>query len=309
MKVYIILLNWNNAVDTLECIESLMNLDFITYDIVVCDNESRIDDFDKLTQGVNFFLQRQNCKVNISVLPTGGNLGFAGGVNCGIKYAISRGDFSYVWILNNDTVVAQDALTQLVDHAQHCQAGICGSSLIYYGDRNKIQAFGGATYNQWSGRSKAIGAFRPTDEIPQSSDQIEKKMAYVIGASMLVSKRFIESIGVMREEYFLYSEEHDWAHRGILSGEKLAYAAKSHVFHKHGATIGTNPSGGSSLSLFYLYRAKILFTRCHYPLCLLPVVSVVIWDIVKFALKGYPQKAIAVARGLSRGLLDKGISD
>jgi GT2 family glycosyltransferase len=101
----------------------------------------------------------------------------------------------------------------------------------------------------------------------------------------------------MDESYFLYSEEHDWAQRGRFFF-RLGYAPKSIVYHKHGATIGTNPSGGSALSLFYLYRNKILFAARHHPMLLPTVVASVLWEAFKFFLKGYPSKGWAVVRGV-----------
>lgn len=312
MKTYVILLNWNNAKDTLECVDSLIQLDYKQFDILICDNDSADEDLTKLINGIssiNAKLNSLNDTKNIEILKTGGNLGFAGGVNFGIRHVIKSNDYDYIWILNNDTVVSPDALSQLVTYASENNVGICGSSLVYYHEREKLQALGGAHYYPWTGRSKAIGAFKSISEISTSAKIAEEQMSYVIGASMLVSKAFIEAIGVMHEEYFLYSEELDWAHRGVLKGQRLGYAPKSIVYHKHGATIGTNPSGGSLLSLYYLYRSKVLFTRAHYPQCLPSVMFVIFWDMIKFVLKRAPKKAIALARGLYSGLFDKGISD
>ena len=123
-------------------------------------------------------------------------------------------------------------------------------------------------------------------------------MDYVVGAAMLVSRRFIEEVGPMDASYFLYSEEHDWAHRGRQRGFALGWAPRSIVFHKHGATIGTSPGGGSNLSLFYLFRNKALFTARHYP-ALLPLASpFLLWESMKFVLKGNPSKGIASIQGL-----------
>jgi hypothetical protein len=71
------------------------------------------------------------------------------------------------------------------------------------------------------------------------------------------------------------------------------------VFHKHGATIGTSPSGGSELSLFYLYRNKALFAARHHPIRLPVALCWLLWDGLKFALKGQTRKAWSVLRGLA----------
>jgi GT2 family glycosyltransferase len=311
-KVYIITLNWNRADDTSGCVDSLRELQYENCAFVICDNASKADQIAALRQwggtlpgglpefNADQWPHVQPGELGSSVLiHTGGNLGYAGGMNAGIRYALAAGDADYVWVLNNDTVVAPDSLSWLVDRMLSDQAiGICGSSLIYFEDRQKVQAHGGAAYLPWRARSVAIGAFGRADAIPESPEDVESRMAYVIGASMLVSRKYLESVGLMDASFFLYSEEHDWAQRGRKQGFRLGYAPRSLVFHKHGATIGTSPSGGSELSLFYLYRNKAIFAARHYPWLLPLSLPFLCWDGVKFLLKNKPSKARAVFRGL-----------
>ncbi len=312
-KVYVITLNWNRADDTIICVESLLRLDYSRFDIVICDNASREDSVAALRdwgrgRGDSFSERsavdtsipspRDGDATRITLIHTGANLGYAGGMNAGVRFALARGDCDFVWILNNDTEVAGDALTELVRRARSDdRIGICGSSLVYYEDRRKMQAYGGSSYVPWRGRSRAIGAFTDVGSIPVDPAVVESQMAYVIGASMLVSRCFLNTVGLMDESYFLYSEEHDWAERG-RSSFRLGYAPKSIVYHKHGATIGTNPSGGSEISLFYLYRNKIVFAARHHPLLLPTVIASVVWEAFKFFLKGHPRKGRAILRGV-----------
>jgi GT2 family glycosyltransferase len=310
-KVYVITLNWNRADDTIACVESLLRLDYPRFEIVICDNASREESVNALhrwgAQHGGAFSERVAAEPvskamgdtkSITLIHTGGNLGYAGGMNVGIRFAIARDDYDFVWVLNNDTEVAASALSELVQRVRSDERiGICGSSLVYYNDRQKVQAYGGSSYVPWRARSKAIGAFSTFASIPADPAGVESQMAYVIGASMLVSRRYIEKVGLMDESYFLYSEEHDWAQRGRPLF-RLGYAPESIVYHKHGATIGTNPSGGSALSLFYLYRNKILFAARHHPALLPTVVASVLWEAFKFFLKGYPAKGWAVVRGV-----------
>jgi GT2 family glycosyltransferase len=204
----------------------------------------------------------------------------------------------HVWVLNNDTRVSHDALTHLVLRVQEDPTiGICGSTLVYAGARDMLQALAGASYNPRCARSRAIGAFQPVESVPVDPSRVERDLAYVNGAAMFVTRAFLERVGLMDETYFLYSEEHDWAHRG-RSSFRLGYAPQSVVYHRQGATIGTNPSGGSDLSLFYLYRSKVLFTKRHYARYLLTAIAAALWDACKFVMKRQPGKAGAVMRGL-----------
>ena len=88
---------------------------------------------------------------------------------------------------------------------------------------------------------------------------VEAELSYVNGASMFVSRSFLERIGLMQEDYFLYWEEMDWAARA--AGQfRLGYAPQSIVYHKVGASIGTSDFGDRSpLSDYYMARSRLKF--------------------------------------------------
>lgn len=319
-KVYIILLNWNGERETCDCIASLLDLEYTQFDIVLCDNaserksvamleaccerllaEGKINSFEAV-DGDSAARRTHGQPKNITLIHTGGNLGFAGGVNVGLAYAEQQGDAAYYWILNNDCTVHSQSLSALVQKFESSSAtGICGSTLVYAHDRKTIQALGGARYHKFSGASYALGAFQQLDDLEVKEAEIEAEMSYVVGASMLVSRRFVEAVGLMDERYFLYSEEHDWAHRAVLKGFKLAYAAKSVVYHAHGASIGSDAKGGSPKSLYYLYRSKILFTKKFYPLLVLSVRFYALYVAFKFFVKGHLSKGWAIVQAVLLG--------
>ena len=100
----------------------------------------------------------ENHSARLVLIQTGANLGFAGGNNAGLRYALRQGDFGFAWLLNNDTVVRPDALSDLVRRMQERpDAGICGLTLLYYDDPAKVQACGGSIYNKWFARGGHIG--------------------------------------------------------------------------------------------------------------------------------------------------------
>jgi len=205
---------------------------------------------------------------SLYLVQTGDNLGFAGGCNVGLRFALSRRDAEYVWILNNDTVVSAAALDELLESMSDPQVGICGSTLVYYNQPDRVQALGGGTYNPWVGFAKSAGEFsRMPDAI---LDGRKPHIDYVHGASMLVSRAFLESVGLMTEEFFLYFEELDWACRA-KGRFRLGYAPQSIVYHKEGATIGTggDASGRSKLSDYYMVRNRFRINRKYFPLALL----------------------------------------
>jgi GT2 family glycosyltransferase len=232
--VYIVILNFNGWQDTLECLASLKQLAYPRFQTVVVDNASSNNSEEMIRQHYP----------TITLIQSGKNLGFAGGNNLGIRYALEK-QADYIWLLNNDTVVETRALTHLVQRMQAKPlAGMCGSTLRYYDRREVVQVLGGATYNRWLGIQKPIGEGESANVI-HNSDEIEAQLDYVIGASLLVSRSFIEKIGYLNEDYFLYYEEIDWATRA--RGQfTLTYAPQSIVYHKEGATIGTTKSLVSS---------------------------------------------------------------
>lgn len=273
VSLAILLLNWNGCADTLECLDSVFMSTGVTFRIVVCDNGSQDSSLDKIAawanaNGTPFVLYDRaqaesgglaNESAPLVLIQTGANLGFAGGNNVGLRYCLAHGGFDYVWVLNNDTVVAPDALHHLVARMQQDpNIGMCGSKLVFYHQRDQVQAYGGSAFDARRGVVVPIGQFAPV-EATCNVAAIEAQTAYVVGASMLVSTPFLQTVGLMCEDYFLYFEEIDWAFRA--KGKfKLAYADASVVWHKEGGSIGSSSTKEpSATSTKYLYRNRVIF--------------------------------------------------
>lgn len=253
-KVYIIVLNYKNYNDTIECLESLLKLRYANKEIIVVDNASPNDSGKYLEEWVS-----KNKEQPIQFILNNINLGYAGGNNTGIRRALQDSNMRFVWILNNDTIVDENALDALVQKmGENPRIGVCGSKLIYNWDKNRIQGYGGI-YNKWLG---TVGTIKNENEI--------YKIDYVIGASMLIRREVLTSIGLLGEDYFLFFEELDYAQR--IKGKFLvACACDSVVFHKEGASIGAqagNPQKNSYISDYYTIRNRILITEKYFPYCL-----------------------------------------
>jgi len=297
-KVYIILVNWNGWQSTIECLESVFRLTYDSFRVIVCDNASADGSLDRIAEWAegslaagcaNPRLQHLTSppcpkpipflRINpgeqippvseekLFLVQTGENLGFAGGNNVGLRIALSACDLDYAWLLNNDTVADPGALSALVERMQERpDAGMCGSTLLYYDRPLLVQALGGSIYNRWTALGGHIGQGR---NIPNrlDSNAIETRMKYVVAASMLVSRPFLEQVGLMTEIYFLYFEEIDWATRA-RGRYSLAFAPKSIVYHKEGGTIGSSAdrSKRSTTSDYYAARSCMKFTRKFFPI-------------------------------------------
>lgn len=261
--IYIIVLNWKGAADTIACLNSLFFLKDVKFHIVVCDNASPDNSYSDIRDWLINQKQQssgymESCSLieltnddslhyliheedkSIYLIQTGANLGYAGGNNVGIRFAMNQPDMSYVWILNNDTEVESDSLYYMIkrcglDH----RIGICGSRLVYYHDKQKLQGLGGII-NPWLCTTKHYAAFEKSDVVFKD-DEVEKNIDYIIGASMLLSRSLLERVGLLCEDYFLYYEEVDLAQRA-KPYFKIGVASDSVVYHKEGASTGGNKS-------------------------------------------------------------------
>jgi GT2 family glycosyltransferase len=332
-KVYIVIVNWNGWRDTIECLESVLRNDYPAFQVIVCDNDSADGSLDRIRDWAAGRLSASArdghplrhltappvpkpipfveydrepaeaggdvaaADVPLILIRTAGNLGFAGGCNVGLRHALARADFDYAWLLNNDTVIAPDALTALVARMrERPDAGQCGSRLLFYDAPREVQAYGGATYNRWLAWSRHVGAFCPADR-PVDVSRIERRLDYVVGASLLVSRSFLLDVGLLSEEYFLYGEEIDWATRG-KGRYALAYAHRSIVYHKEGCSTGSSssPAEKGPLADLYSVRNRLRFTRAYHPLALPTVYLALAIAVLNRLRRRQPERARDILR-------------
>lgn len=314
-KVYVLIVNWNGWRDSLECVESVFKSDNDNYRVIVCDNGSQDDSMQnikawaenraELAPVTYAAYQRHEAESGgdldndapLVLIDCGANLGFAGGNNVGLRYALARSDCDYVWILNNDTVVRPDAMTHLVRRMQEKpDAGMCGSTLYYYDTPSRVQLTGGAYYCKWIGLPWHLGRLKRASD-PLDRDRVERWMNYVSGASLFVSREFLLKVGLMCEEYFLFYEEADWALRG-KNEFSLAYAPESIVYHKVGRSIGTSshPQKKSYACDYYNVRNRLFFTSKFFPYALPTVYLVLIGTLLMRLLLGEWKKAVMISK-------------
>src|SRR5208337_3321913 len=161
------------------------------------------------------------------LIQNGSNLGFAGGTNVGLEYALWDANCQFFWMLNNDTVVEPGALSAMLSLMKsRPEIGLCGSLNLSYYNPKEVQAQGGKPYCSWTARVHTPPPCK-VDEL----DFRPAPMDFVNGASMLASRAFLDKVGLMEESYFLYFEELDWAMRAKAKFN-LGYARDSVIYHK-----------------------------------------------------------------------------
>ena len=201
----------------------------------------------------------------VLVIDAGGNTGFAGGTNLAISASPHA---SALWLLNPDTVPAPEALAALKRRLDEGNVDAVGG-VVHFAD-GRIQGVGG----RWQGIIGRIVSLGHGRQLGSFQDQaaVERRQNFLIGASLLVSRRFLQIAGPMREDYFLYCEEVEWALRAVRRGLRLGHAPDALVRHDEGTTTGSG--GGRSqqkrLPVYLNQRNRVHLIRDTRP-ALLPL--------------------------------------
>lgn len=226
-RISIVVLNWNGKEDTLECLASVGQLDYLNYEVIVVDNGSTDNSVDVIRTKFPKF----------SVLETKKNLGYAGGNNVGIRQALEHGA-EFILVLNNDTVVSPQLLNKLVSSAnQHPDAGFLGARLLYH-DRPELVWFDGAQWNA------SLNCFEYPGQNGHVSSlgMVDHETDYVCGAALFIRTEIIRQVGLMDERYFLVWEEVDWCYRARQAGLRNIVVPDAVVWHKVGPSFGGEDS-------------------------------------------------------------------
>jgi len=320
-RTAVLLVNWNNGHECVQCIDSLLGMATDNFDIVVVDNDSSDGSVAHILTwchhpvpppggsqrpGVAFDSQAGRHGVPAQVLeptatlpppaargvrvfivPAGSNRGFAAGNNLGLRVAGLQA-YSHFWLLNTDTVVQRQALPALLRRAAaDPRIGMVGSTLLYFDAPDRVQALGGAWLDPRRMLTAHIGVDEPASLIPERPAEVEAQMAYVVGASMLVSAAFVRDVGPMQEDYFLYFEELDWAQRA-QGRYRLGYAPDSVVYHRVGSS-SVQPMAERAETLLAENRIRVLgrFFRSHRNTAL----AYMAWTCLRHLLRGRWQRA------------------
>jgi GT2 family glycosyltransferase/glycosyltransferase involved in cell wall biosynthesis len=244
--VGIVILNYENAEDSIELIRSIYDMKRKDLKIVVVDNSSpnlSLTDLDTA------FPQ-------CDIIRTNANLGYAAGNNVGIQY-LNEFKTRYIWILNPDTVLQSKTLDNLLDVAERETRPTIWGSLITYYDRPKTIWFAGG-YVQL-GQKSHIGHLYHNRDINELSKLAPYDVDYITGAAIFCRSEIFALNGMLPEYYFLYFEETDWCQEAKKRGIQIKINPQSQLFHKKRSE---NPSGlPKDYYFYYFIRGAILFRR------------------------------------------------
>jgi GT2 family glycosyltransferase len=219
--VFIIILNWNGLEDTLECLGSIDTLLYGNYRVIVVDNGS--------SDGSAPIIRRKH--PSVTIIENSENLGFTGGNNIGMRYAMEKGA-DYIWLLNNDTVVADDTLKELVDYAEkYKEAGLL-SPYIYFYDSPEMIQFRGSTVDWNNFDIKKLNTENDHDLSGRDTDMV------LWGTALFIRRSTIETIGYLDEKYFAYYEDEDYCLRALKNGLGCGVVPGAKVYHKDSRSTG-----------------------------------------------------------------------
>ncbi|KKI00366.1 hypothetical protein EO95_13910 [Methanosarcina sp. 1.H.T.1A.1] len=297
-KVSIIILNWNGWKDTIECLESLYQIDYPNYDVIVVDNASKNESIEKIKEYAKgeievkskFFIFNPDNKPKkvieyttdglesknenlekyenldsdrkLIIIKNDENYGFAEGNNIAIRYALKTLKPGYVLLLNNDTVVDNYFVKELVTIGERDKSiGIIGPKIYYYDrdGKNNVIWFAGGKIGKWSGKTYHLGRDKEDKDI---YDEI-KECEYLTGCAILLRRNLVEQLKGFDSSYFAYYEDVDLSVRATRRGWKNVYVPTSKVWHKVSKSTTKRGKKFSPTTIYYITRNKILFMKKH----------------------------------------------
>ena len=337
----IVIVNWNNWPDTLECLEAVMRLNECHARVILVDNASTDDSVDRFLQWARGDLcvipesrdsivsslvkppiekplgvarmssdhssqsvDLNKCDNRFFLLTARENYGFAAGNNIGIRFALDSLGCKIFWLVNNDAVPQRDAFVELQRVFQTPDYPMmCGTAIIDYLDPKKVQSCGGL-FDFYMGL--ASHRFDGWDVALLDEQPNIVMSTYPVGASLVVHRDFITAVGFMDEGLFLYYEELSWI---IAKGGpfEVPIATRSRVFHKGSASTGfsQNLKERNASVDYYLIRNRLLIGRQLGLLSLVIFVAATIVGLCKRMMSGRPVLVLGGLKAMLDGLIGR----
>jgi GT2 family glycosyltransferase len=271
-KVVVVVLNWNGWRDSLRCLESLHPavLQGLAK-IIVVDNASTDNSVSALREwfkGKSIAVlefgqieitsaETRLAATHYVMLRAAANAGYAAGNNLGIRFALRHADPEYVFVVNNDTTVGQDAIARLVEWADQDESiGAVGSTILE--NDGALRIAGGSRYNRFLTMARPV-------RVANGASKVD--LDYVSGAALFVRASALRQVGLLSEDYFLYFEELDFTRRLRRAGLRISWCPESVIHHKGGASAGSRScrSGKSVLAEYHSNLSCLIFTRKFHP--------------------------------------------
>lgn len=245
-SVHFVIINWNQPELTLACLESLSELDYPNFRIVLVDNGSTDNSVALIRQAYP----------NVILIETGENLGYSAGNNVGIRYAMEH-EAEYVFLLNNDTVIDKNMLSRMVAIGEaDSNTGMIGPTIYYFDPPDMLWS----AVNSIDWVRGQIIRHGLNETWPQATDDTPpQQVDYVDSCAILVKREVIEKIGLLDEAFFINFDDADWNIRARQIGFEIIHVPAARVWHKVSAAMGQ----ASPATTYYMTRNSLLFFWKH----------------------------------------------
>ena len=242
--ISVILVNYNNADDTLSCIKSIRESVGVDYRIIVVDNASCDESINTLMRG--------NINNDFELIEAKENRGFSAGNNIGIKRSLELGT-DQILLLNNDTIIEKDTLKKLKDGLyKYPNCGLTIGKIYYESDHKRIWYAGGA-FNRRLGKA-SHWHYMEHDSLTGEKDT---EVSFATGCCMCMCAEMVKQVGMLDESYFLYEEDVDYCLRISEAGYKMYYIPEAIIYHKVSASTGKT----KGIVGYYTFRNKFKLVK------------------------------------------------
>jgi len=288
--VYIVIINYNNYQDTIECLESLKKINYMDFKILIIDNNSNNNSVSILEESYKEY----------KIIKLEENLGFARGNNVGIKEAISN-SAQFVLLLNNDTIVDPNFLNKMIEsfyRNSKSNIGIVGAKIYSFYDKQLSEAAGNIDFFK----------FITINDANKKSDKcdLEKQTSFISGCCMLINKEVFAKVGLLPDEYFMYYEDTDFCVKVLEAGFKILYNPEAIIFHKISSSSGGKQS---PFSIKWNNRNRIIFmdkykykvSKRKFTYSQIYIYITRLMRIIHYLIKSDKERANAIYEGLKEG--------
>lgn len=292
-RIAIIVLNWNGWADTIECLESIRRSTYREYQIIVVDNgsddqsveqirkwasgslpvSSDFFDYDPGSKPIPVLIENsyhstgerdvrndgdestKNSPDKIILIKIQENLGFAGGMNVGLRYVLKM-NFDYVLLLNNDVVIKKDTLGNLLDvMRQHPEFPVATPNIYYYHQPDRIWNSGG--------RLTLTGDKRYY-HLYKTGKKNFKRITFTTGCALLIQTRILNRYGLLTEDFFHGEEDYDFSLRMRKNKVKMMCVTDAVIYHKVGQTSAKLLDESLRLAFIH-YLNRFVNQKKYYP--------------------------------------------
>jgi GT2 family glycosyltransferase len=276
-RVATIVLNYRHTEDTVACLAALQRSTCLDQRFVVVDNAAPGPGHDELRAAVT---AATTPATDVTVVASGGNLGYAAGNNLGIRLALGLAPAAspgmspavppaaprrpeFVLIVNPDLHVEPTTVERLLTAAREVpDAAAVGPRIVFGeadgtvpgGGRARIWFDGGVFDRSRAGATTHLNMGRTEREVPAGPP---RDVDYVTGACLLLRADALRTVGLLPEDYFLYFEETDYCQQLVAAGWRLVVDSRARAVH-HKRSSGSLPTPAYT---YYMRRNKQLFAR------------------------------------------------